>query len=145
MSGSLFSRREPIIIITEDVLNILRRQLANSIARARSGVALPCTGIPPHSAKQANEARDANRVVHVRGRDGIDCWEEQHRADENDPCHSDGVDGLAPRAHRVRAGVEDDAILIPAMRDNHGNVGDVECWCGDVKDGGDGQCAADAD
>lgn len=137
-SDESFSRRVPIVVVAEYILDILGRQFANRVAGARPRVALPRAGIPPHCTEQADKARNADRVVHVRGRDGVDGGEEQHHADENHPCDGHGVDGLAPAAHGVWACVEDDSIFVPSMCDDDSDVGDVECGRGDVEDGGYG-------
>jgi hypothetical protein len=129
------SRRIPIVIITQHVLDILRRKLANCITGTRSRVALPRTSIPPHRAEQPDECRNADSVVHVGRRHGVDGREEQHCADEDDPGHGNGIDGLAPAAHSVWTWVERDAIFVPAVRDDDGDVGDVKCGGGDVEDG----------
>ena len=41
--------------------------------------------------------------------------------------------------------MKDDAVFIPAVRDDDSNVGDVECGGRDVEDGGYGERRADAD
>ena len=134
-----------VVVVAEDVLWILRWKHVDGVACARAGVLLPCTRIPPNRAKQANEGCHTDSVVHVVGPDWLDSREEQHNTDEDDPCHCNRIDRLAPSAHCVWSRVESDSILVPSVCNDDCDVTDVQGRGGDVEDSRNGKSASDAD
>lgn len=142
---SMESRRESVVVVAEDVFWVLWRKLANRVAGAWPSVAFSGTGIPPHGAEQADKARYAYRVIHVVWLYWFDSREEQHHTDEDNPCHGDGVDRLAPASQCVWTGVEDDSVFVPSMRNDDGDIGKIQSRCGDVEDGCNGEGGANAD
>lgn len=133
------------VIIAEDILRVLWRKHIDGIVCARANIRFARARVPPQHTKQADESRHTDGVVHICWGDGPDGREEEDDADEDDPRDCDEIDGLAPSAHGVGSRVEDDAALVPPVRDDDGNVANVECGGRDVENRCDGLRAADAD
>ena len=101
-------------------------------------VRLPRSSEPPSGTEKTDESRHADGVVHIARLDGLHGGEEEHHTDEDDPRHCNGVDWFAPSAHRVWSGMEDHLSLIPSMRNDDGNVTDVQGRGSDVENCRDG-------
>ena len=100
---------------------------------------------PPAHSNNRDDRRNTDSVVHIRGSDRLDRREEQYHADEEHPNHGDQIDGLTPAAHSVRTRYERDAVLVDAVRDDDGDVAEVECRCGDTEDTHDSLRRSNAD
>lgn len=133
------------VVVAENVLWVLWWKHVDGIACAWASVLLPCTGVPPDRAEQANEGCHADSVIHVVGSDWLHSWEEQHNTNEDDPCHCDRVDRLAPSTHCVWSRMEDDGVFIPSVCDDDCDVTDVQSRCCDVENSRDGEGASDSD
>jgi hypothetical protein len=131
-------RQSGRIVIAKNLLWVLRRKHVDGIVRSWADVSLPCSGEPPHCTEKTDETCHANGVIHVGHLDRSHGWEEEHDTDEDDPCHRNGVDRLAPSAHCVRSGVELHLSFVPSVCDDDCDVADIQGWRGNVKDGGDG-------
>jgi hypothetical protein len=106
---------------------------------------LACSCIPPDHAEKSNEGRYADCVIHVCSCDWSYRGEEQDHADKAHPRDGNRIDRLAPPAHCVWSLVELNLAFVPSVRDNDGNVADVERWGGNVENAQDGKSTADTD
>jgi hypothetical protein len=100
---------------------------------------------PPSHANQRDDEGYAYRVVHIRGRDRSDRWEEKYHADEKNPYHSDRVNGSTPAAHGIWAFDERYTVFIDTMSNYNGDVAKVKSWGSDVKNCNNRLARADPD
>ena len=133
------------VVVAENLLWVLWREHVDSVSRPRTGVRFPRSGKPPNGAKEANEACHADSVVHVVRLHRPHRWEEEHNANEDDPCHRNCIDRFAPSAHGVWTRVELDLSFVPSVCNNDGDVAYIQGWRGDVENSRNGQRAADTD
>ena len=74
------------------------------------------------------------KYAHVLGSDRLNGWEEQDHADEADPADRYSVDWFAPFTECERSRDELDSVLVDAMGEYDGDIGEIKSRSGDVED-----------
>lgn len=74
------------------------------------------------------------KYAHVLSSHGLDGREKQHHTDEADPADGYSVDWLSPFAECIRSRDEFDSVLVDAMGEYHGDIGEIQSGGCDVED-----------
>lgn len=108
---------------------------------------LPRPRPPPPQRKQRNPPSHCNRIIHIRRRDRLTRWEEQHHTNKAHPRNRYKIYWFSIPPQCVWPLDEPDftAKFVPAPGDDDGDVGEVEGGRGDAEDCENGFSGAKSD